>query len=118
MTIKELGIDKFANAIQMNIEQAQYLDSLIRQHEELELLAPTAMNIVCFRYNNGGSQESLNELNKELLIQLHERGIAVPSYTTINGNYAIRVANTNHRSTNEDFDMLVESVLSIGKELT
>ena len=42
----------------------------------------------------------------------------MPSGTTIKGKYAIRVAITNHRSQQEDFDALVAGVLSVGRQLT
>jgi len=56
-------------------------------------------------------------LNKELLIQLHESGVAAPSYTLINGRYALRVAITNHRSRREDFEVLVDEVVRLGNKL-
>ena len=62
-------------------------------------MAPVVMNIVCFRYNPGGlSVEELNALNEELLIRLHESGIAAPSYTTLDGEYCLRAALSNHRT--------------------
>jgi aromatic-L-amino-acid decarboxylase len=42
----------------------------------------------------------------------------VPSSTVLGGRFAIRVAITNHRSRLEDFDLLVETVVGIGGELT
>jgi len=59
----------------------------------------------------------LNALNQELLIRLHESGIAVPSYTTLNGKYALRVANVNHRSQQLDFDILIREVIQIARGL-
>jgi hypothetical protein len=35
----------------------------------------------------------------------------------IDGRYALRVCNTNHRSRREDFDLLVHEVLRLGKIL-
>ncbi|MHA2100591.1 MAG: hypothetical protein ACW99A_18100 [Candidatus Kariarchaeaceae archaeon] len=61
--------------------------------------------------------ELLNNLNKELLLLLHENGIAVPSYTNLNGIYTIRVAITNHRSVRSDFNLLVQSAISLGTEI-
>ena len=40
-----------------------------------------------------------------ILLRLHESGLAVPSATVLNGRYALRVANCNHRSRREDFDV-------------
>jgi hypothetical protein len=51
-------------------------------------------------------------------MRLHESGVAVTTYATLNGKYALRVANTNHRSRFEDFDILVKKVLELGNELS
>lgn len=118
MSIKEHGLDRFAALVRQNVDQARYLGSLVEQHEELELLAPVPLNIVCYRYVAPGlSEEQLNALNAELLIRLQESGVAVPSNAILNGHYAIRVANTNYRSTREDFDLLVRETVRLGQEL-
>ena len=84
----------------------------------MELMAPIGLDIVCFRFNPGGLDgDALNELNKEVLIELQEQGIAAPSYTTLNGRYCLRVAIANHRSTMADFDALVEAVAQLGESL-
>ncbi|HEX9006900.1 MAG TPA: pyridoxal-dependent decarboxylase [Bacteroidota bacterium] len=119
MAIKEHGVDRIGRIIHRNVEQAAYLAGLVRAEPELELLAPVPLNIVCFRYRgNLLDGEQLNELNKELLLRLHESGVAAPSYTVLEGKYAIRVANTNYRSTQEDFDILVREVLRLGRVLS
>ena len=118
MSLKEHGIEKYKSLVRQNIQQAFYLGSLIEQETNLELLTEVAMNIVCYRYNPGGlSIDELNKLNKIILMELQERGIAAPSYTILNGHYAIRVAITNHRSRNEDFEVLVEETKKIGTSL-
>lgn len=118
MSVKEHGLDRFGRMIARNVEQAHYLGQLVENDPTLELMAPIGMDIVCFRFNPGGLDvEALNALNKEILMQLHERGIAAPSYTTLNGKYCIRVAIANHRSTQEDFDVLAREVVRIGQEL-
>jgi glutamate/tyrosine decarboxylase-like PLP-dependent enzyme len=76
------------------------------------------LNIVCFRYHVAGlDDEALDQLNQQIMFELHERGIAAPTYTTLNGKFAIRVAHTNHRTRREDFDLLVREVVRIGREL-
>jgi glutamate/tyrosine decarboxylase-like PLP-dependent enzyme len=118
MSIKEHGARKLGRMVQQNIAQAQHLAALVDAHPRLERLAPVQLNIVCFRYNPGGlGQEALNRLNQELLIRLHESGIAAPSYTTLAGRYCLRASNTNHRSRLEDFDLLVETVVRLGDAL-
>jgi aromatic-L-amino-acid/L-tryptophan decarboxylase len=117
MSIKEHGIDKFRNIIRQNIEQARYLSTLVQESEVLELMAPVHTNIVCFRFNTSDGETDLDWLNKQILIALQEKGIAAPSYTKLNGKYCLRVANVNHRSEKQDFEILVNEVCKIGNEL-
>jgi aromatic-L-amino-acid/L-tryptophan decarboxylase len=118
MSFKEHGLEKYGRLIQQNVKQAQYLARLVEAAPELELLAPVPLNIVCFRYRAAGyPAEALNSLNQELLIRLHESGIAAPSYTTLDGCYALRAAIVNHRSRREDFEILVAAVIRLGKDL-
>jgi glutamate/tyrosine decarboxylase-like PLP-dependent enzyme len=119
MSIKEHGLDRFGRMIARNVEQANYLGDLVEASPELELAAPIGLDIVCFRYNPGGmSQEDLNALNRELLVKLQTGGVAAPSYTTLHGDYCLRAAISNHRSRQEDFDLMVEEVIRLGRELT
>ena len=118
MSMKAYGAKKYARLIQQNLDQAQYLAGLVRATPELELLAPAPLNIVCLRFTTPGLDgPALDDLNQELLIRLHESGIAVPSYTRLNGKYALRVAITNHRSRRADFDLLVREIVRLGREL-
>ena len=118
MSIKEHGVQKYARLIKQNVDQAHYLAKLVEDSADLQLLAPVPLNIVCFRFiAHQHDDETLNELNKELLIRLHESGVAAPSYTLINGRYALRVAITNHRSRRQDFELLVAEVVRLGNKL-
>ena len=118
MSIKEHGLDRFGRMIARNVEQAHYFGELVENDPALELMAPIGMDIVCFRFNPGGmDDEELNALNKEILMQLHEQGIAAPSYTTLNGRYCLRIAIANHRSRKEDFDLLATEVVRLGREV-
>jgi aromatic-L-amino-acid decarboxylase len=118
VSLKEHGSNKYARLIQQNIDQASYLGELIEASSELELSAPITLNIVCFRYVAPGIKgDALNEVNKQIVIELQEQGVAVLSGTIIEGKYVLRAANSNHRSRREDFDFLIREVIRIGKEL-
>ena len=115
MSIKEHGSERFGRMISRNVKQANYLGELLNKNKDLELIAPIGMDIVCFRYNPGNKTlDELNALNKEIKLQLEERAIALPGYTTLNNMYCIRCAISSHRVTNEDFEILISSVLEIG----
>ncbi len=118
MSFKEHGSRKYGRLIQQNIDQARYLAELIETTPEVELAAPVPLNVVCFRYIRSGLDDAaLDALNKQILVELQEQGIAAPSGTTIGGKYVLHVAHTNHRSRREDFDILVREVIRIGQEL-
>ncbi|MEM9141964.1 MAG: pyridoxal-dependent decarboxylase [Bacteroidota bacterium] len=118
MSLKEHGSRRFGRMIARNVEQAQYLGSLVEGHPHLELVAPIGLDIVCLRYNPGTlSQDELNAINKEIKLQLEERSVALPDYTTLQGQYCLRCAISSHRVTHTDFEEFVDKVVEIGSGL-
>jgi aromatic-L-amino-acid/L-tryptophan decarboxylase len=114
--IKEHGTRRFGRLIEQNCAQARYLAEEIGKNPELELLAPVGLNIVCFRYRAAGlDNKTLDDLNGEVVQDLHESGVAAPSATRLRGRLAIRVNITNHRSRKSDFDVLLNAVLMAGR---
>ena len=117
MNIKAYGLDKFGRLIAQNVCQAEYLAERVGREPALELMAPVPLNIVNFRYLKSGlTPEAQDALNSRILVELQRRGIAAPSSTVLKGRFCIRVAITNHRSRREDFDALVDGVLTLGRE--
>ncbi|MDQ6694592.1 MAG: pyridoxal-dependent decarboxylase, partial [Chloroflexota bacterium] len=118
MALKSFGADKIGRIIRQNVEQARYLGRLVEKSSQLELLAPVSLNIVCFRFTSPGcAPGDLDQINEEILLRIQESGFAVPSGTLLQGRYALRVANTNHRSRREDFRLLAECVVSTGNNI-
>lgn len=118
LTFKTYGIDELRAQVERNVAQAGYLAQRVEAHPLLELLAPVPLNVVCFRFAPTTRRGvDLDALNREILMRLHERGIAVPTSTRVRGVFGLRCAMVNHRSMREDFDVLVESVVSMGREI-
>ena len=118
MSLKEHGVRKYGRLIEQNVRQACYLAALIDSNPQLQRLAPVMLNIVNFRFVADGLDEAgLAELNKELLLRLHESGKFAPSSTVLNGQYALRVAISNHRSRREDFEEFVRETVRVGEAL-
>ena len=118
MALKQHGVEKFGRLIDQNIAQAHYLAARIQTTPELELAAPTSINIVCFRYRPPHWSGDLKALNTEIMLRLQEAGTAVLSDTTIHGEHCLRVAITNHRTRRDDLDLLVTEVLRFGADLS
>ena len=118
MMMRHHGIETFGHILDRTIAQARHLTRRVEAEPELELLAPTSINIACFRHDPGGMNEAdLRIHNTNIMLHLQESGVAVISDTTIRGRHCLRVAICNHRTRNEDLDLLVQEVLRIGKEL-
>jgi glutamate/tyrosine decarboxylase-like PLP-dependent enzyme len=111
MTLRAYGADGIGAVVDRCCEVAAHLAARVAAEPTLELLAPVPLNIVCFRVASGAAD--LNQLNKDLVADVQEAGIAAPSTTTINGQLAIRAAIFNHRSRNEDADALVDGILAM-----
>ena len=110
-TLQVYGSQKLGRVISNTCVLAQYLRQLVEAAPQLELLAPVALNIVCFRYR------SSDQVNADIVVALQESGIAAPSTTTINGHLAIRAAIVNHRTKACDIDALIVAVLSFGADI-
>lgn len=110
-TLQVYGSEKLGRVISNTCVLARYLQKRVEAEPMLELLAPVALNIVCFRYR------STEHVNEEIIISLQESGIAAPSSTRINGRTAIRAAIVNHRTQACDIDALIAATLRFGAEI-
>jgi len=116
MSLKQHGVQKYSRLIEQNVQQAHYLLEKIGQHSELAVMAPTMFNIVCFRFSPPGIENNeANMINKQIVIDLQEKGIAAPSGTILDGKYVIHVSITNHRTNKADLDLFIDAVLQMGK---
>ncbi len=114
MMLKHHGIETFGRIIDRNIDQARYLADKVTATPGLELMAPVQTSIVCFRHDPGDMDEpALRAHNREIMLRLQESGVAVLTDTTISGRHCLRVAICNHRTRNEDLDLLLHEVLRI-----
>jgi aromatic-L-amino-acid decarboxylase len=113
-TLKVYGTEALGAMMSRTCELARYLEIKIATTRELELLAPVALNIVCFRHRG----DDADRLNAKIVADLHESGIAAPSTTVIRGHLAIRAAIVNHRTEARDIDAMLKAVLRFGAAAT
>jgi aromatic-L-amino-acid decarboxylase len=90
MTIKEHGVDKLGQLLAKNVHQARSLAQRIDAEAGLERIDPVALNIVCFRFRIYAASIDEDELNRRILLQLHQEGVAGPSHTIVNGHSWLR----------------------------
>jgi aromatic-L-amino-acid/L-tryptophan decarboxylase len=109
-TLKTYGLDALGDVIGRACGLARTLAARVEASPELELLAPVALNIVCFAYKGAD--------NAAIAADLQEAGRVAPSTTTLGGRTALRAAIVNHRTGLEDIEALLEGVLALGRAQT
>lgn len=113
-TVQSFGAAALGAVAERSCALARHLAALVAAEPELELLAPVPLNIVCFRYRAAAG--NADALNRAIVADIQEAGLAAPSTTTIRGALAIRAAFVNHRSRDEDAAALVAAVLAAGRQ--
>ena len=102
--IRNFGVEGLQEKVRFHISLAKFLSEKIEMEPNFELLTPTLLNTVCFRYHPPeiNSNDELNKINEELLHKLNKTGELYLSHTTLNGIYAIRMvtAQTNVKESN------------------
>ncbi len=116
MTLKVFGAERLGAVVEASCALAAGLARRVAAEPDLELLAPVALNIVCFRYEGAAARAGfdLDALNAAIVADLQEAGIAAPSTTIVGGKLAIRAALVNHRTDESDIAALLEQVLRVG----
>ena len=118
MSLREQGLARFGAMVDAHIDMTRAMADRIRSDPRLELMAPAAINVVCYRYvGHGGTEADLRALNTEIMLRIQESGVAVPTDTTLKGRHSLRAAVNNHRTRPEDLDVLLDEVLRHGAAL-
>ncbi len=117
--IRSYGIDGLQAKIRNHIRLAQDLAHIIDNANDFELLAPVALNAICFRYKppDIDDPETLNTINQELLEMLNASGKVFMTHTKLDGRFALRlvIAQTEvtERHVQEAWEIICDTVRMI-----
>ena len=95
--LRHYGVDGLQQRLREHLAWAQAVAGAVRAHDDLELLAPVALNTVCFRVRPQGteggelSEAALDTLNEALLERLNASGRLYLTHTRLDGRYALRL---------------------------
>jgi glutamate/tyrosine decarboxylase-like PLP-dependent enzyme len=109
MTLLTFGADRIGRVADRCCALARRLAAAIRSEPLLELVAPVALNIVCFRYRPGN-----DAMQASIAADLQETGDVVMSPTTWRRRTVLRAAFVNHRTDEDDVDGVIRTVLAAG----
>jgi glutamate/tyrosine decarboxylase-like PLP-dependent enzyme len=108
-TLRAYGSDGYREMIDRHIGLAQRVSRQVAAADDLELMAPVRLNVVCFRWApKGRSDEAADELNRRLGQAVLRDGRVYFGTTVYRGRVAFRPAIANWRTTEADADMIVD----------
>ena len=115
--IRSYGVSGLQTIIRRHIELAQALTKRIEATADFELLAPTPLNLICFRYHPKGINDTatLNEMNERLETTLNSTGQLFLTHTKLGGLYVLRLVIGQTQVTNNDVEKSWELIQSTAR---
>lgn len=91
--LRSFGVEGLQEKLREHIRIAQFLSKDIEKANQFEVLAPTVLNLICFRFlpKNTKDPKQVNAINERLLNRINRSGKAYLSHTKINGKYTLRM---------------------------
>ena len=90
--VRSYGLEGLQSRIRDHITYARWLEEKIKDNPQFELMAPTVLNMVVFRYVNPDlSEKQLNEINEKIIASINGSGEAYITHTKVQDKYVIRI---------------------------
>jgi glutamate/tyrosine decarboxylase-like PLP-dependent enzyme len=114
-TLRAYGRKGYREMVERHLDLAQHLARRVDEAPDLERLADTQLNIVCFRYRpKEAKPEEVDALNLRVGAELLADGRVYVGTTRYRGVVAFRPAIVNWRTVEADVDLVVDVVRELG----
>ena len=121
MVLKGVGLESLSEAIESNLACARYFESLVRESDDFEMIAPVELSIFCFRHVpiqlRSESDQTIDAFNERLLVALQRDGSSYLSNATLGGRFALRGCVLNYRTTLRDMEILLDDLRRVARSL-
>jgi glutamate/tyrosine decarboxylase-like PLP-dependent enzyme len=118
-TLAAYGQDGYRAIVERCLDIAAHVAGEVERADDMELLAPVPLNVVCFRYRPPGvPEDALDELNLAIGRAVLIDGRVYVGTTRWAGKVAFRPAFVNWRTTTADGDLLFDVIRDLGRVLT
>jgi aromatic-L-amino-acid/L-tryptophan decarboxylase len=104
MIMRYFGQEGLTTRIHEHIRLGQLVRQWVEEASDFEIMAPTPFSTVCFRAHPKGMDDEtqLELLNEHIMNRINAAGRFFLSHTKLHGQYTIRIAVGNLRTTEED----------------
>ena len=123
MSVQTFGMAAFRERIENGLDCAARAEAYIDASPVLECLSPATLSIVCFRVSPAGgeiagdiAEETLDELNREVLARLFWEDRAFVSSAEVSGKFALRLCIVNYNTTWDDVRETLEATERFGRK--
>ncbi len=121
MLLKGVGLESLSAAIESNLACARYFESIVRESDDFEMIAPVELSIFCFRHVpiqlRSESDQTIDAFNERLLVALQRDGSSYLSNATLGGRFALRGCVLNYRTTLRDMEILLDDLRRVATSL-
>jgi glutamate/tyrosine decarboxylase-like PLP-dependent enzyme len=121
MSIQTFGLAGFRAAIARTIQFAADAGALVADTENLELLGPPSLGVLCFRYRPRGADwtaQRVDSLNEAIQARVIQSGTAMISSTRLRGIYSLRLCIMSHQTTWDDVKETIRRIEDFGRALS
>jgi glutamate/tyrosine decarboxylase-like PLP-dependent enzyme len=117
-TLAAYGRNGHRAIVERCLDNAAHVARCVDEADDLELLAPAPLNVVCFRYRRAGVAEAqLDELNLRIGRAVLRDGRVYVGTTRWAGAVAFRPAFVNWQTTTADANLMLETIRELGQTL-
>lgn len=113
---KYYGDKGYEERINRFFDLASYTEDKVRNHTDLELMAPRSSVNVCFRFIPK-ENTNINSFNIRLREELARSGKSFVNYSYLGKNVALRPVIANHELTHKDIDTFFDNLISAAKKI-
>lgn len=126
MSLKHYGVEGYRILLGQNVECVEYLDELVRNSRDFEVLHRPNLMIYSFRYAPEALKKTkkpealdkkLDDLNQQIADKIQWSGEAFIMTTKIHDRVVLRLSVCSHRTTLEDIDRVFLKLREIGENL-
>ncbi|PWY85054.1 pyridoxal-dependent decarboxylase, partial [Aspergillus heteromorphus CBS 117.55] len=103
-----LGMDMIDRMISRGFDLGELVERKLRQLEDWEIVSPSTMAVLNFRFKPKGlDEDAINEMNSLVSKELVSQNIAVIFTTCLDGAVCLRMCTINPRTTDDDIQEVV-----------
>jgi aromatic-L-amino-acid decarboxylase len=111
LPFKMLGADVFRQALNEKLELAEYFHQSLMHHKQWKIIANPELSLTVFKFHNDDlTAESIDEINRDTVDWVNQKGRVNISGTIIDGHFVIRNCILSFRTHRQHVDFLIQDL--------